>query len=216
MQIDKHLVVDELRKVGKNEHVEQAIKELPATVTLGRPADTIRHLTQAAIEAAKRLDKVVFDAVAVRRKRGLSLFLVPAAYSGAAGLPWVGLVMLIRVVSPRSERLSPARAAVGVLGGWGAAQILKRRTERSRPCHGGGVSPLVKCPNGSSMPSDQAASAFAGAAAISQAIPALRLPVYTAAALTAFSRVYVGVHFPSDVVTGAALGALVGRGVARR
>jgi membrane-associated phospholipid phosphatase len=56
--------------------------------------------------------------------------------------------------------------------------------------------------------------AFACATAIALAVPRLRWAVFALAALIAFSRVYVGVHYPLDVLAGAILG--VGLGLAVR
>jgi undecaprenyl-diphosphatase len=42
-------------------------------------------------------------------------------------------------------------------------------------------------------------------------MPTLRLPLRAAASVVAFSRVYTGVHYPSDVLVGATVGALLGR-----
>ena len=61
---------------------------------------------------------------------------------------------------------------------------------------------------------------LAFAVAVGDVLPALRLPLRAAAGTVAFSRVYTGVHYPGDVLvgaaTGAVLGRLVGRAVARR
>ena len=57
-------------------------------------------------------------------------------------------------------------------------------------------------------------TAFAVAAAVALLAPRLRWPVLGLAAVIAFSRVYLGVHFWLDVLVGAALGAAVGLSVA--
>jgi undecaprenyl-diphosphatase len=46
---------------------------------------------------------------------------------------------------------------------------------------------------------------------VGDVLPRLRLPLRAAAAVVIFSRVYTGVHYPGDVVVGAAVGALLGR-----
>jgi PAP2 superfamily len=121
-------------------------------------------------------------------------------------VPWIGLLLLLRLRADCGRRLDLVGSTAGVLAGFGAAQVVKRLTDRTRPCHGDDEVALVECPEGSSLPSDQAASAFAGAAAVAEALPELAPYVYGGACITAFSRVYAGVHYPSDVLAGAAIG----------
>ena len=61
-------------------------------------------------------------------------------------------------------------------------------------------------PASTSFPSGHAASATAFAVGASLAAPVLAVPLGLAAAAVAFSRVYTGVHYPGDVLAGAALG----------
>ena len=69
--------------------------------------------------------------------------------------------------------------------------------------------PLVDVPHSGAFPSGHAASAFAAATVIAWGSRRLAIPAYVLAALVAWSRVYVGVHWPLDVIGGAALGTLV-------
>src|ERR671938_638323 len=62
----------------------------------------------------------------------------------------------------------------------------------------------------SSFPAGHAATAFAGATLLSYVAPRAAPALFVLALLIGFSRVYVGVHYPSDVLAGAALGASVG------
>jgi undecaprenyl-diphosphatase len=69
--------------------------------------------------------------------------------------------------------------------------------------------PLLEVPTTSSFPSGHAATSFACAYVFSRLAPRLTPAVYGLAVLIAFSRVYVGVHYPLDVLAGAVLGTLV-------
>jgi undecaprenyl-diphosphatase len=71
--------------------------------------------------------------------------------------------------------------------------------------------PLVPTPHTGSFPSGHSATAFACATVIAWASPRLAVPAFVLAALVAWSRVYVGVHWPLDVLGGAVLGVLVAR-----
>jgi undecaprenyl-diphosphatase len=83
---------------------------------------------------------------------------------------------------------------------------LKLAIPRERP----DVDVLVARPSTHSFPSGHAASSFACATVIGAAVPRLRPWLYVLAALVAWSRVYVGVHFPLDVLAGAVLGLGLG------
>jgi undecaprenyl-diphosphatase len=93
---------------------------------------------------------------------------------------------------------------------------LKRTIARTRPCHIlEGVRLIVSCPNSYSMPSGHAVSSFACALPLfyrTRKFIALvwRLYPLLLASLIAFSRIYLGVHYPSDVLAGAVLGAVTG------
>jgi undecaprenyl-diphosphatase len=90
------------------------------------------------------------------------------------------------------------------------ATALKLAADRPRPFESvPEADPLLGGVGGSSFPSGHAATSAAGALALSLLAPRLA-PLLAALALgIAFSRVYVGVHYPLDVVGGAALGLAV-------
>jgi membrane-associated phospholipid phosphatase len=66
----------------------------------------------------------------------------------------------------------------------------------------------VPVPTSLSFPSAHAATSFCAARGFRELAP--WLPLRPVAAAIAFSRVYFGVHYPSDVLVGSAMGALVG------
>jgi membrane-associated phospholipid phosphatase len=93
----------------------------------------------------------------------------------------------------------------------GLTVLLKHVTERARPpLADPGIEALVTLPESTSFPSGHAATAFAAATAVGVLHPRLRVPLLTVAALVALSRVYLGVHFWSDVLVGSLLGVAIG------
>jgi undecaprenyl-diphosphatase len=158
-----------------------------------------------------------------------------ALYRSVARLPTPRLDEPLRRVSDFANFSKPwllAAGALALLGGSrgrGAAvaglaavgtaslvvnQPMKRLGESRRPDRealGVPENRWVRMPSSGSFPSGHSASAAAFAVAVGDALPALRLPLRAAASVVAFSRVYTGVHYPSDVLVGAAVGALAGR-----
>lgn len=106
------------------------------------------------------------------------------------------------------ERRRPLflRAVWSIAAAYGINQLIKFLVRRRRPDLED-LPPLVATGTQISYPSAHAATSFAGARALAGLLPAA--PLYAAAAAMALSRPYVGVHYPTDIVAGAALGAAV-------
>jgi undecaprenyl-diphosphatase len=90
----------------------------------------------------------------------------------------------------------------------GLNYLLKRLVRRERP-RIKGLEPFGRVPRSRSFPSAHAATSFAGATRIAALVPGARRPLLTAATLMALTRPYLGVHYVSDVVAGAAVGTLI-------
>ena len=109
----------------------------------------------------------------------------------------------------RCRRKLPA-AAFAALAAAGLAgllvTILKATFDRPRPpLADPALDPVGSVPASASFPSGHAASAFAAAVAVGVLFPRLRRPLLALAATIALSRVYLGVHFATDVLVGSLL-----------
>ena len=163
------------------------------------------------LDGLQRLDRACVRGLAARRRPGRDMLFILGSHTGERGIPWSALLVVLRLRARNGEHLSLRRGLAITVGAWAAARACKRLDHRRRPCQEGDASPLVACPRSSSLPSDEAACAFAAAAYASSRLPALSLPLHLAAAFTAASRVYVGVHYPTDVAAGGLLGVVIAR-----
>jgi undecaprenyl-diphosphatase len=122
---------------------------------------------------------------------------------------WLALALFLAVLWRRPWILVLVAGADLVADG--LAYVLRDAIGRRRPpLVYPEPEPLVRVPHQAAFPSGHSATAFACATVIAWEVPRLRIPAFVLAAGIAFSRVYVGVHWPLDVLGGAALGTAVG------
>lgn len=166
-----------------------------------------------------RYDRAVYRAVAQLQTPLLDEPLRRASDFANYSKPWFLVAALLALLGGPQGR----RAAVTGLAAVGTASLvvnqpMKLAGERHRPDRDGLGVPQqrwVRMPSSTSFPSGHSASAAAFAVAVGDVLPAFRLPLRAAASVVGFSRVYTGVHYPSDVLVGATSGALLGRFVSR-
>jgi membrane-associated phospholipid phosphatase len=142
---------------------------------------------------------------AVSAARGMSHF-------GEHALGWLALGVLGALVDRRRRR-DWLISAAAVAGAHGTSIAVKRVVRRHRPTDPS-VQVLVGTPSRLSFPSSHAASTTAAAVLYSGLLRRPLTPVLVPPMLV--SRLVLGVHYPSDVLVGAALGAVIGAGVRRR
>ena len=101
--------------------------------------------------------------------------------------------------------------ALAVLLAEVSSGLLKELFERDRPFVVEPLpEPIARQPATYSFPSGHATVSFAAATVVAARVPRLAVPAYALAAAIAWSRVVVGVHYPLDVLAGAALGVAIG------
>jgi len=141
----------------------------------------------------------------VKAARGLSHFGEHSAGWFAAGV--------IGAAVDRKRRKEWLTSAVGVVGAHAASIVVKRVVRRPRP-DDPSVQVLVGTPSKLSFPSSHAASTTAAAVVYSELTGRRLEPVLVPPMLA--SRLVLGVHYPSDVLAGAALGGVIGALVRRK
>jgi undecaprenyl-diphosphatase len=128
---------------------------------------------------------------------------------------WLSIATLLALFGGERGRRAAARGieaiAIAAAVANGPAKLLVRR--RRPPARS---NPLIRMPRSTSFPSGHSASAFAFAAAAGSEWPALVPFLAPLAAGVGYSRVHTGVHYPSDVAAGVAIGIGAGLLVRRR
>ena len=159
----------------------------------------------------QQLDFTVLDWIQAHLKCGALDFLMPKITLLAEGgvfLILVGLALLFW----KSHRVCGAAVLTGLTSGLLIGNLLlKNLIARPRPCWiNTDVQLLINNPKDFSFPSGHTLHCFIAAAALMYYDRRLGWPMLFIAVLVAFSRMYLYVHFPTDILAGAALGAGIG------
>jgi membrane-associated phospholipid phosphatase len=131
------------------------------------------------------------------------------SHFGEHSAGWVGVSLLGALLQPKRRRIW-LTAGIGAFVAHAAAVVIKRVVKRERPHHPS-IAVNVATPSRLSFPSAHATSTTAAAILLGRAT-GLPLPVLLVPPM-ALSRLVLGVHYPSDVLTGVAVGTVVAKGI---
>ena len=195
---------------------ERLARRLDERAAEGHP---VAARTSGMLHRLGQLDRTAYVAVARLSTPALDVPLSRLSHVANHSKPWFLVAGVLAAFGGPTGR----RAALTGVAAIGAASLvvnqpMKLAGNRTRPDRVGHEVPearWVRMPTSTSFPSGHSASALAFAVAVGDVVPALRWPLRVAGATVAFSRVYTGVHYPGDVLVGAATGALLGRLVSR-
>ena len=155
-----------------------------------------------------RLDQDIFDAIYDEppQSEPLGTTMEIGTYLGDGRL-MLGVSLLLMAYGNDERRetgrlLTSTFISTGVLV-WGIKEIIGRKR------------PLDEEVGNPAFPSGHTAYAFAGATLLGNRYPKLRIPLYIGAGLVGITRIYLGRHYASDVIAGAAVGTITGALVSR-
>lgn len=147
----------------------------------------------------------------------LDAFFMLMSFRGPFVFLW-GLVVLYIVMHYRKEVMCMLKPLLlSTVGAYLIADILKSVFIKPRPYLSHIKDQFIivgSSPSSYTMPSGHAAFAFAGATILASYFPRFRYVFVISAVLIAYSRIYLGYHYVSDVIVGAIIGVLTGWTVA--
>lgn len=135
------------------------------------------------------------------------VFWQTATHLGDAGLVWIALGLFL-LCFPGFRRIG-STIGIALFSGFLICNVLlKPMVDRLRPCELHAEDLLMACPTDPSFPSGHTTASFAAAVAFGIFHPKWGLGLLTLAVLIAWSRLYLFVHWPSDVAVGILVGTI--------
>ena len=164
------------------------------------------------LSAIQSVDFAILDFIQTNMRSPILDSVMPfITHLGAGGILWIILAVVL-MCTKKYRREGFTIAAALILCFIFCNVLIKNIVARTRPFDiNTMIEPLVRLPSDFSFPSGHTTAVFATAAALLLCKNRLLgIPVLILAVLIAFSRLYLYVHFPSDVLCGALLGVLAG------
>lgn len=163
------------------------------------------------MSAITEIDFSILDYIHNNWSNGFLDFIMPKiTFLGNAGMIWIlaaVLMFICRKYRKNGIMLAISLGCCFIIGN----MLLKNLVARPRPCWiNEQVNMLISIPLDSSFPSGHTMSSFAAAAVIMYTNRKWGIAAYILATLIAFSRLYLYVHFPTDIIAGAVIGTAIG------
>ena len=140
----------------------------------------------------------------------LDVIMPAITFLGNAGILWIAIALFM-VVRKSTRKWGSMLCAGGALNGLIGNVLLKNLVARDRPCWiNKDISMLVAIPKDYSFPSGHSMVSFMSATILMGYDKRIGIPAMILASLIAVSRLYLYVHFPTDVICGTLIGIILG------
>lgn len=158
------------------------------------------------VSKIRDLDRGLFRAIFRFKWAPITAVMRAFTAAGRAGALW-GVIAFCAFLVSGLEPYDLLVPWAAVAGSWTLAEGAKVLSNRARPfISNTEIAPLIRTPSSSSFPSGHSATAAAGTITLSAVYPAFAPAFVLSGALVALSRVYLGVHYPFDVLAGLLIG----------
>jgi undecaprenyl-diphosphatase len=157
------------------------------------------------------MDSAIVLWFAAHRSAPLDAFAQALTFAGRAGLIFVAAAIVRGFLNKRLAMAAWQVVLAVLLSLLVSETIVKPLVHRPRPFAAlPSLDTIGTRPPSDGFPSGHAAACVAAAYVLAATWPQARVAIWSVAAIVAVSRIYVGVHYPSDVVAGVVLGLAVG------
>lgn len=162
------------------------------------------------VSRVQEADRIVFDKVASWHSPILDRVMPALSIAATYSRLWAAIALVLAVFGGRRGRRAAVEGMVTIgVTSLLANMVLKNLLPRRRPTDHVPEARRLEQPSSSSFPSGHSASAAAFSGIVPRTYPKLWIPLNALAEGVGFSRIYTGVHYPSDVLAGWMLGKAV-------